>query len=218
MSSLRACEACLEENSKNLTKVGYIWHNNWYLEQCEKNPDAAASQIGSLLASLSSMDASRTALQTELAALGYNSSTPATSMTTEPTTLPTETAGLPATIPDPAPEAPPTTTRNLGVIIPAVVIPVVLIPLISLLAACLVMRRRRRRRLEYELRAAGPSPFEGKAQFHGAFKPELDAVSTIKSAVSPSLRDSAGEIAELPAMEPIALEMDGSVGASASAR
>ena len=80
------------------------------------------------------------------------------------------------------------------------------------------MRRRRRRRLEYELRAAGPSPFEAKAQFHGAFKPELDAVSTIKSPVWPSPRDSAGEISELPAREPVAFEMDGNASVIASAR
>ncbi|KAL4959534.1 uncharacterized protein BDV14DRAFT_205608 [Aspergillus stella-maris] len=211
---LSTCDDCCQEfrETHNITQEFIVPNYNRYLSLCPKNdPNYSASL---LLASISSVDASRTTLQT-------SSSSAIPTPVSSPTSIaPTESAGFGAADSGSSSEAPPTPTRNLGVIIPAVVIPVVLIPLISLLAACLVMRRRRRRRLEYELRAAGPSPFEGKAQFHEAFKPELDAVSKLKSAASPSLRDSAGasEIAELPAREPVAFEMVGGVGASGSAR
>ncbi|KAL4957048.1 hypothetical protein BDW69DRAFT_157090 [Aspergillus filifer] len=208
------CDTCCQEfrETHNITQEFIVPNYDRYLSLCP--PDDPDYSTSLLLASLSSVDASRTALQTSLADLGYGSSTSPTPVSSSnSTTTPTESAGLSATNPDPSSEPTATNSRNLGVIIPAVVIPVVLIPLISLIAACLVMRRRRRRRLEYEQRAAGPSPFEGKVQFHGALKPELDAGNTLKSPSSPSPRDS--EIVELPAREPVAIEMDASVIASA---
>ncbi|KAL4946601.1 hypothetical protein BDV06DRAFT_218067 [Aspergillus oleicola] len=207
------CEACCQRFCKvhNLTNQFIVPNYGRYLSVCKTDPDASASL---LLASLSSVDASQTALQTSLADLGYNSSMPTTTTATAPasTMLAAESAGLGTTESASTSKTTSTNSRDLGVLIPAVVVPVVLIPLISLIAACLVMRRRRRRRLEYEQRAAGPSPFEGKAQLHReSFMPELDSATTTKSPMSPSPREIG--IEELPAREPVEREM----GASAIA-
>jgi flagellar basal body-associated protein FliL len=92
------------------------------------------------------------------------------------------------------------------IIVPAVVVPVVVLLVVAVIAAWAFMHRRQRQQQEVDSSTTPGNNYEGKAQLHAdPFRPELDAVATVKGkALSPN----ESEVAELPARELVGSEMD----------
>ncbi|KAL2829426.1 hypothetical protein BDW59DRAFT_35739 [Aspergillus cavernicola] len=215
------CISCIQENiNTNDTASGLPAGDtvpllNQFIEYCDSlGNDTDIPEINSLLASWSALSQTQSALQESLASLGYNltSSTVTISSTDidrTTTTSPPPTSTLPSTASATDRDSQAETgsesssSPDTKVIVPAVVVPIVVLLIAAVVAAWAFMdRRNKRRKAREELLDDGG---ETKAQLHAdSFRPELEAIVTTKKGTDSS---NEGEIAELPAREPVGSEM-----------